>query len=169
MNKELKDDYISTTRKQIELYTNLKNVITEENRALTANRLGARFNELVKNKEEMLDKLKGYEDRKKEILNGLLTEAGFSGGNHKITDLLERSDKKDAGDVEKVLLELIKAIKEIHAPNSKNAVLIKNCVDYGGFVHRVREKINNKEQTLYTQEGVMKIPAERKTSFDSKI
>ncbi len=166
MKKQTKEKFINIIKEQKKLYGSLKELISTEYKALADKDIKT-IDEIVKKQDEIMFSIKKLEDEKGAIFSLMIEEAGLKKEPAiKLSNVLAKMDKRDVGEIESAIMELITIVKETESVNEKNTGLLKSYIEYVDFVRNIKEKIEKSTQTTYTKDG------ERKTEIikkDSKI
>ncbi|MBP7793258.1 MAG: flagellar export chaperone FlgN [Candidatus Goldbacteria bacterium] len=166
MKKQTKEKFLKIIDEQKKLYGSLKELIGTESKVLTDKDI-KKIDGIIKQQDVIVFSIKKLEDEKNAIFNLMIEETGLPQSPLiKLKDVLERIDKNDAMEIEKAVVELISIVKEIASINAQNTNLIKNYVNYVDFVMKMKEKIEQPQTAIYTQNGNKK---EIKADKDSKI
>lgn len=166
MKKQTIEKFINILKEQKILYGSLKEIISTEYKALSDKDIKS-IDEIIKKQDGLISSIKKLEDEKSKIFNLLTEEAGLKKNpSIKLNDVLIKMDKKDAKEIENVVLELISVVKETQSVNAQNTGLIKNYIEYVDFVRNIKEKAEKPVQTTYTKDGAKKPEIIKK---DSKI
>ncbi|MFP4466736.1 MAG: flagellar export chaperone FlgN [Candidatus Goldiibacteriota bacterium] len=166
----VKDRFIKELNLQTDMYLELKELILEEQKALKS-RNPEIIQELVRRQEELTEKINLAEKKKMELFAEISEKAGFAKDeNAVLKDVLRRLAPEDANDIEKEVKKLLDAAKEADGLNAGNKHLIKNYMDYIGFVNNIRTK-SQPENITYNSQGAMKKDKEppKGPGIDTKI
>ena len=166
--EKIKNDFINAVKKQEALYRELKEALNQEEKALSNKELGS-LDSIILREEELLKKVESSEAEKKSALDALVAAAGLPVGSD-VRDVIAQIGAEGAA-IEKALIGLIEAVKPVHAVNSKNAHVLKNFLDYTGFIKEAKEKMGNPGTTTYNSKGYKKEekPVHSVANIDKKI
>jgi len=167
--KAIKEGFLKEINAQKELYARLNPLIVEEQKALK-DRDAAKIEGLVEKQEKLTELINAAEAAKMDMFEKLSVHSGFEKRSGAVlNDILKKLPAGDAKEIETAVSELIETVKETDALNSGNTHLIKNYMDYVGFVKNAKNK--TPENITYNANGVLKKEnqPDNKPGIDTKI
>ncbi len=170
LSPETAAKFIKCIDAQKSLYAGLKPVVSEENKLLAERKI-KNLENLIQKQEEIILSIKKFEDEKTEIFKEMAQQAGLKKEEPaKLQDVIEKSGT-EGEKIARAVESLIGIVKEIDAINAGNAHLIKEYLGVMDFTSKLRDKINNRTATTYSDSGTVKeAKAEQsKSKFDTKI
>jgi flagellar biosynthesis/type III secretory pathway chaperone len=169
MDKKLKEAFLSALEKQTALYKKLNDVIKSEQKILVSKDAKG-LNAVINQKEEIIGSIKALELDKLSIFEKMAVSMGLKFGPElKLFDMLKKAGDEDASEIERGVAVLIKIAAETGRINAGNTVLMKNFIQYTGFIGALMEKSKVTDRPLYTPEGINNIKVDQKHTFDQKI
>lgn len=170
INTETAGKFIKCVEAQKALYLKLKPVVAEENKLLSERKV-KNLESLIKKQEDMIISIKNLEEEKMELFKELALQAGFKKEEPvKLQDVIEKAGEslKKAGEA---VENLMAVVREVDGLNAGNAHLIKEYLGVMDFTAKLKEKMNNKTATTYTDSGIIneKKAEHQKSKFDTKI
>ena len=170
MDKKLRDDFISAVKKQSESYKKLKKLIEREKNTINSKDIKS-LETTVKEEEKVINGIQEQENIKNSLFEMMVKDAGIERKPEtKLRDVLAKTDRKDADEIEKAVVELIGTVKEIETVNMSNARVLKNYINYVDFVKNIKQKMEEKKSTTYSPDGSKKTaPAQSGPKIDKTI
>lgn len=170
INADTAGKFIKCVESQKVIYLKLKPVVAEENKLLSERKV-KNLETLIKKQEDMIIAIKNLEEEKMELFKALALQAGFKKEEPvRLQDVIEKGGEslKKVGEAVESLMAVV---KEVDGLNAGNAHLIKEYLGVMDFTAKLKEKLNNKTSTTYTDSGVIneKKAEQQKSKFDTKI
>jgi len=154
MDKAIKDGFIDIVNRQTALYKALEGVIKEEQDALSAGDI-KKVDGIVKKEEAAISEIKELEREKYPLFSSMALACGFSKDSGvKLGEVLLKIGGDEAREIEKTVVGLLNAARDVESVNESNSRLLKNYAGYVGFVKAFKEKFGKKPvQESYTAKG----------------
>jgi flagellar biosynthesis/type III secretory pathway chaperone len=157
MDKAIKDGFIDIVNRQTALYKALEGVIKEEQDALSAGDI-KKVDGIVKKEEAAISEIKELEREKYPLFSSMALACGFSKDSGvKLGEVLLKIGGDEAREIEKAVVGLLNAARDVEMTNKNNALLLKNYAGYVSAVKMFKEKLEKKpEHETYTAKGAIK-------------
>lgn len=168
--ENIKKDFIKAVGTQEALFRELRTTIDLEEKSLMKKDITS-LDSIVAKEEEVLIRIEASEKEKNRSFAALVAAAGLGGvEDAKIKDVLLKIGD-EGREIEKALLSLVETVKLIDTANSKNIHVLKNFLEYTGFIKAAKEKIEHPVSTTYDSKGYKKQekPEVKRINIDKKI
>lgn len=171
MDKGVKNKFIDAVNRQAGLYRALERVIKEEQDALSAGDI-KKVDGIVKKEEAAISEIKGLEQEKNTLFSDIALSRGFSkGSGAKLSEVLLKIGGDDAREIEKAVVGLLNAARDVELVNRNNSRLLKNYAGYVDSIRAFRKKLEKKpaHETYTAKGGIKKTKTADKPGIDRTI